>query len=42
MKLLEHLDIKTTQWEVASVYEKFEQVVVLILTGLIKIGRAHV
>jgi len=35
MKLLEHLDIKTTQWEVASAYEKFEQVVVLILTCLI-------
>ncbi|MFN3348570.1 phosphate-starvation-inducible PsiE family protein [Pseudorhodoplanes sp.] len=35
MKFLEHLDIKTTQWEVASAYEKFEQVVVLILTGLI-------
>jgi uncharacterized membrane protein (DUF373 family) len=35
MKLFEHLDIKTTQWEVASAYEKFEQVVILILTGLI-------
>ena len=35
MKLLKHLDIKTAQWEVASAYERFEQVVVLILTGLI-------
>lgn len=35
MKLLEQLDIKTAQWEVASAYERFEQVVVLILTGLI-------
>lgn len=35
MKLLEHLDIKTSQWRVASAYEKFEQVVVLILSGLI-------
>jgi uncharacterized membrane protein (DUF373 family) len=35
MKLLEQLDIKTAQWEIASAYEKFEQVVVLILTGLI-------
>ena len=35
MKVLEHFDIKTAQWDVASAYEKFEQVVVLILTGLI-------
>jgi uncharacterized membrane protein (DUF373 family) len=35
MKLLEQMDIKTAQWEVASSYERFEQIVVLILTGLI-------
>jgi uncharacterized membrane protein (DUF373 family) len=35
MKVLEQLDIKTRQWELASAYERFEQVVVLILTGLI-------
>jgi uncharacterized membrane protein (DUF373 family) len=35
MKFLERLNFRTTQWEVASAYEKFEQVVVLILTGLI-------
>jgi hypothetical protein len=35
MKILEHLDIKTAQWDLASAYERFEQVVVLILTGLI-------
>jgi uncharacterized membrane protein (DUF373 family) len=35
MKLLEQLDIKTAQWEVSSAYERFEQIVVLILTGLI-------
>jgi uncharacterized membrane protein (DUF373 family) len=35
MKLLEQFDIKTAQWEVSSAYERFEQIVVLILTGLI-------
>lgn len=35
MKLLEQLDINTAQWRLASTYEKFEQVVVLVLTGLI-------
>lgn len=35
MKLLEQLDIRTAPWQVASAYEKFEQVVVLLLTGLI-------
>ena len=35
MKLLERLDINTAQWHLASTYEKFEQVVVLALTGLI-------
>jgi uncharacterized membrane protein (DUF373 family) len=35
MKLLEQMDIRTAQWEVASTYERFEQIVVLILTGLI-------
>lgn len=35
MKLLQQMDIKTAPWEVASAYEKFEQLVVLILTGLI-------
>jgi uncharacterized membrane protein (DUF373 family) len=35
MKLLEQMDIKTEQWKVASSYERFEQIVVLILTGLI-------
>ena len=35
MKLLEKMEINTPQWEIASTYEKFEQVVVLILTGLI-------
>lgn len=35
MKLLEHLDINLDQWKLATAYERFEQVVVLILTGLI-------
>jgi uncharacterized membrane protein (DUF373 family) len=35
MKFLQHLDIKTAQWEIASAYQRFEQIVVLILTGLI-------
>lgn len=35
MKLLEQLNISTTQWRLASAYERFEQLVVLILTGLI-------
>lgn len=35
MRFLEHLDINTAQWRVASTYEKFEQIVVLLLTGLI-------
>lgn len=35
MKLLEQLDINTAQWHLASTHEKFEQVVVLVWTGLI-------
>jgi uncharacterized membrane protein (DUF373 family) len=35
MRFLEQLDINTAQWRVASTYEKFEQIVVLVLTGLI-------
>ena len=35
MKLLERMNIGTEQWKLATAYEKFEQVVVLMLTGLI-------
>jgi uncharacterized membrane protein (DUF373 family) len=41
MKFLEQLDINTAQWRVASAYEKFEQIVVLILTGLIIVVIAY-
>ncbi len=37
MKLLEQLNINTAQWHLASTYEKFEQMIVLVLTGLIVI-----
>lgn len=35
MKFLERMNIGTEQWRLATAYEKFEQIVVLILTGLI-------
>jgi uncharacterized membrane protein (DUF373 family) len=35
MKLLERMNIGTEQWKLATAYEKFEQIVVLMLTGLI-------
>jgi uncharacterized membrane protein (DUF373 family) len=35
MKLLKQLDINTARWEVSSAYERFEQIVVLLLTSLI-------
>lgn len=35
MKLLERFDINTAGWRLAGTYERFEQVVILILTGLI-------
>jgi uncharacterized membrane protein (DUF373 family) len=35
LRFREHFDIGTSQWNVATIYEKFEQVVVLVLSGLI-------
>jgi uncharacterized membrane protein (DUF373 family) len=34
MKFLDQMNFDTRQWKVATAYEKFEQIVVLILTGL--------
>jgi len=35
MKFLDRMNFDATQWRAATAYEKFEQIVVLILTGLI-------